>query len=108
MAKEYVYTRRMEESSMLFFGSANHVYDTEFCHTYIDVQKKVMDTLLSQGERVFLNEALVSLSYSPIPAGQCVGWDHGKVVIECDWENETITFRCEEILSKWIKEVEKK
>lgn len=108
MAKEYVYTRRMQESAMLYFESVNHVYDTEYCHMYVDAQKKIMNELLSKGERVFLNEALDALSYSPIPAGQCVGWDHGEVVIEADWENETITFRCEEILSRWIKEVEKK
>lgn len=102
MAKEYVYTRPMRSGG--WFDS-----DRECSEFFIKASTDHFNGLLHDGFIVFLNEVLLAYGYPRIPAGQCVGWIHGEeVVIECDWENETITFRCEEILSRWIKEVEKK
>ena len=101
MSKEYVYTRPMRTG--VWFDD-ERMYSEMFIKASTEhIRGKIHDL-----GRVFLNEVLEIYGYPQIPAGQCVGWDHGEVVIECDWENETITFRCEEILSRWIKEVEKK
>lgn len=101
MAKEYVYVRKMKDSKYAY------LYERYHGQTKGDEARK-LDDILHKNGRVFLNDALEHFGYDKIPAGQCVGWDHGNVSVSWNWREETITFRCEEILSRWIKEVEKK